>query len=108
MDPTVDEAEAPILPVTNASSYLAVAATSLYYGVVYPIGWLLWFVYIVLIRPLWAVLSILAVPFIKIGQFIWAVLAFPFTLLAKFEVWDTSPTIVAYLTLCLRPCSRIY
>jgi hypothetical protein len=89
MDPLVDESDGPILPVSapSTSSFLNASITAVYYGLIYPLGWLFWLVNVLLVRPLWAVLNILAAPFVKIGQVILAVFGFPFRVLAKFEVW---------------------
>jgi hypothetical protein len=104
MDPMVDESDGPILPVsvTNTSSFLSASVTAVYYGLIYPLGWLLWLVNALLIRPIWAILNILAAPFVKIGQVILAVLGFPFRVLAKFEVWIQCLTMVISLTSSLQ------
>jgi hypothetical protein len=86
MDPTLETTEAQVLPTSTTSSVLAVTYAIFLYGLFYPVLWLLRLLRMMLWTPLWTILNVAALPFIRIGQGVYILCALPFRFLAKFEV----------------------
>jgi hypothetical protein len=91
MDPMLEtNAALPLMDEVHTASILRYTGTILFFLVTYPLYWILWIVYTILVRPVWVLLTYLAHPFILVGQFIYTLITLPLRIVIRFEVSLTS------------------